>query len=80
MYTSSLNKEFPYILYAYICTYIHTNIHRVILLHTYTGDMANATEYCTWLMHPECRISFDTFDELFHLIKTLDDKAIGNVR
>lgn len=40
----------------------------------------NATEYCTWLKFPECRIQFDTFDELFELLKTLDETRLKKVR
>ena len=40
---------------------------------SYMGaGIANATEYCTWMENPECHVQFDSMDELWSKMKTID--------
>lgn len=45
----------------------------------FTG-INNATEYCSWLSYPECRIFYDSFDSLFEQMKTLEMKTVLQIR
>ena len=54
------------------------NFHKNYAFHG--NHIENATAYCTWLSYPECRIQFDSFDDLFSIMKNLDYNKIMLVR
>lgn len=51
------------------------------LYFSYMGaGIANAMKYCTWMENPECHVQFDSMDELWSKMKTIDHKDLNMIR
>jgi len=44
------------------------------------GGIVNATDYCSWLSNPSCRIFYDSFEDLFAQMAELDHNKIMMIR